>query len=162
MQNNINETMPLKAIVWIIDKQNLKAVPFVLNQTETKMKNCLTNEVFNMKDVKSISRRYAQIYKVEEDLVHIGKIDALTNYLSCGVTLSENLKTYYEIIKKDQNSDKVALAKNLFMKKCVDKLELSRIAQDLSLGVVRLCAKPTEEYFENKKLTKLENAVRNF
>ncbi len=162
MQNTTKEIMPIKTIIWVIDKHNFKAVPFILNQTETKMKNCLTNEVFNMKDVKSVGRRYAQIYKIEEELVHIGKIDTLTNYLTCGVTFSENLRTYYEAVKNDQNTDKVALAKSLFLKKSVDTLELSRMAQDLTFGIRRLCVKPTQEYFENKKLTKLENAVRNF
>ena len=162
MQNSTKETMPLRAIIWVIDKQNFRAVPYVLNQSETKMKNCLTNEVFAMKNTKSVGRRYAQIYKVDEDLVHVGKLDALTNYLTCGVTYSKNLKVYYETVKNEEKSDKSMLAKKLFMKKAVDVVELSRIAQDLTFGIRRLCVKPTQEYLENKRLAKLENSLKNF
>lgn len=161
---NTEIKIPLRTIIWVIDKQNFKAIPFVINETETKAKNLLTDEVLKL-DNKSLTRAYAKQKGVELDLVHVGKINALTNYITCGVSLSKLMQAYYTAIKaetKDVNTVKYELATKLFMDKAVDKLELSRIEQDLTMGTVRLHTASTKQYFKEKELKELEAAARKF
>lgn len=163
-KQTIKLPIPLRTILWVVDKQNFKAEPFVINNDETAAKNCLTGEIIKLNN-EGLTPAYAKQKMVELDLVHVGKIDALTNYLTCGVSLSKYAQTYYNAVKsaeEESKLDKLALAKSVFMNKTVDSLELSRIKQDLSLGIQRMHYKTTNLYFENKILKTLEESAKNF